>query len=550
MNATASIYHHPDAIERADTPLAGRRAAGQSFLQGYARHVQADRLHCVADTPKVIEDFRALMQSYDWSGPIDGALISRPRDLSVPGTIMLPGPGLEGPAWVRRRVGTAAYSLCGITHTVSTRRIMEGLFNMIAAPVEAWDAIICTSRAVHDVVDQQITETVRYMARRFGARRVPRPMLPIIPLGIDTARFAHNPAARQKLRHRFDVADSDIVLLSMGRLSVFEKMHPAPLFIAAQKAAKTSGKRIVLMMAGWFSDAGQEKLHDRAAKALAPDVTVIFPDGKDPELRTGLWSAADIFVFPVDNLQETFGLAPVEAMAAGLPVVCSDWNGFRDTIEHDVTGFLVRTVMSAPHSGAEIAERFEDQKDKYLQYLAFAHMRTSVDVAEMAGALSALAVSPERRAEMGAAGVARARRLYDWSAVIPQYQALWAEQSVRRQGGLQTSSREADEPPNPAAMDPFTLYRGYPSDRLTQEALVSADREMTQVEIEELLELTGAGFIRRYVTSAARLARVHAAICAAGPVRVRDLVDQEMPATLVSAAVLWLAKYDCVQIEH
>ena len=64
MAATASIYYHPDVIERADTPLAGRRAAGQSFLAGYARHVDAEMIHCVADAPRVIDDFKSLMLSY------------------------------------------------------------------------------------------------------------------------------------------------------------------------------------------------------------------------------------------------------------------------------------------------------------------------------------------------------------------------------------------------------------------------------------------------------------------------------------------------------
>lgn len=41
----------------------------------------------------------------------------------------------------------------------------------------------------------------------------------------------------------------------------------------------------------------------------------------DSGLKPTLLAAADIFVSPSDNLQETFGLAIIEAMAAGLPVV-------------------------------------------------------------------------------------------------------------------------------------------------------------------------------------------------------------------------------------
>ena len=550
MTATAAIYHHPDAIEQDKTPLAGRRVAGQSFLAGYARHVQADRLHCVGDTRQVIEDFRGLMRTFGWTGPVDGALASQPASLARPGNLMLPGPGLAKYAWVRRRAGQNLYSLCGVTHTVSTRRIMDGLFEALSAPVEEWDAIICTSRAVRDVVAHQIDEGARYLGRRFGARRVPRPMLPVIPLGIDTDRFTHDPDARARVRARLGVGDDQILILSMGRLSVFEKQHPAPLFLAAQRAAEASGKKLVVAMAGWFGDDGQEKLHRTAASELAPGVAVLFPDGKDPDLRVAIWSAADIFALAVDNIQETFGLAPVEAMAAGLPVICSDWNGFRDTVEHGVTGLRARTLASPPGSGAEIARRFEDERDRYLQYLGFVQQRTMVDVREFADGLASLAASPERRASMGAAGAARARELYDWAAVIPQYQALWAEQTACRERGQPATGRDADEPARPSAIDPFTLYRGYPTDRLAQTALISAERSIEIAEIETMVKLTGATYLRRFVTTAENAARIQSIIARDGPLRLDALIAAaELNADLVTAAVLWLAKFDFVQIE-
>jgi hypothetical protein len=44
--------------------------------------------------------------------------------------------------------------------------------------------------------------------------------------------------------------------------------------------------------------------------------------------------------------RENFELAPVEAMACGTPVVCTDWGGFRDTIAHGQTGYRVATTLS------------------------------------------------------------------------------------------------------------------------------------------------------------------------------------------------------------
>ena len=53
-------------------------------------------------------------------------------------------------------------------------------------------------------------------------------------------------------------------------------------------------------------------------------MNAIFLDGREPEIRINIWSAADIFISLSDNIQETFGLTPIEAMANGLPAIVSD----------------------------------------------------------------------------------------------------------------------------------------------------------------------------------------------------------------------------------
>ena len=60
----------------------------------------------------------------------------------------------------------------------------------------------------------------------------------------------------------------------------------------------------------------------------------------DKEKKLAL-AAADLFCSPSDNLQETFGLSVLEAMASSLPVVASDWDGYRDLVVHGRTGWLV-----------------------------------------------------------------------------------------------------------------------------------------------------------------------------------------------------------------
>ena len=52
-------------------------------------------------------------------------------------------------------------------------------------------------------------------------------------------------------------------------------------------------------------------------------------------------SACDLVLSLVDNVQETFGLSIAEAMAAGRPVVASNWDGYRDLLRDGIDGFLI-----------------------------------------------------------------------------------------------------------------------------------------------------------------------------------------------------------------
>ena len=432
---------------------------------------------------------------------------------------------------------------------MSTRRIQQGLFDALAAPVEDWAAIICTSAAVRGVVEQELHAARDYIAQRFQAGRVPMPQLPLIPLGIHTERFAHDPAARRRLRAEYGIGDDDIAVMSMGRLNVFEKMHPVPLYIALQRAAEATGKKVHLLMSGWFAEDASESIFRQGAAAFAPDIGVTFPDGRDPALRHALWSAADIFALPVDNIQETFGLVPVEAMAAGLPVVCSEWNGFRDTIEDGVTGYRIRTLMAAGGSGQALANRFEDHADTYLQYLGAVQQRTVVDIAALADALSVLISSPEKRRRMGQAGRAHAAGRYDWAAIIPLYHELWSDLHARRRQGQPTTPRKPHGPANPTSIDPFRLYRGYPTQVLSGATMLTARAALSGSQLKALMEQTGAMDLRRMVAPGSSVLAVHGLIHQHGPIRFDALVAQsDLSVVRTEAIVLWLLKFDLVQM--
>src|SRR5690606_14648837 len=96
--------------------------------------------------------------------------------------------------------------------------------------------------------------------------------------------------------------------------------------------------------------------------------------------RREIWFASDIFTSLSDNIQETFGITPLEAMAAGLPVVVTDWDGYRETVRNGVDGFAVPTLAPPPGNAADLAFRFEAELDNYDLYIGNACQATSVDI--------------------------------------------------------------------------------------------------------------------------------------------------------------------------
>ena len=185
------------------------------------------------------------------------------------------------------------------------------------APIQPWDALICTSPAVRECLEGLFDRWELHLSQRFGASLPERPQLPVLPLGVDQLDLLDQRSdadSRDFLRRYLRLGEHDVLVLWVGRLSFFEKSYPQGMFIALQKAALRCRRRLHFVMAGWFP--GGEIDHGRcreSARRYAPDVPVHFLDGKNSDVVRCCWASADLFLSLVDNPQETFGLAPVEA---------------------------------------------------------------------------------------------------------------------------------------------------------------------------------------------------------------------------------------------
>lgn len=454
--------HNRAGVARGPAGLMGRQVAGKEFLDAYLTHAQSNTISAVVRSKDRGEPLARICRDHPSSR-------SNPRRLSIsveaefllgagPGAnvVHFPSPPDSRYAWARQATGRR-FALSGVTHTLSTQMAVQWLCELVAAPYETCDALICTSRAVAGMVRAVTTGYCDYLKDRFGGSPVLRPRLEVIPLGANPERF-RPPTAEERLTERMKIgADNDeIVVLCVGRLSHHAKAHPFPVFFAAQESARRSGKRVRLVFVGWAAHPAVDRAFREGAERFAPSVTSVFLDGLDPAVRTGAWHAADVFVSLPDNIQETFGLVVIEAMASGLPVVGSDWDGYRDLIVDRETGFLVPTQMV---HGATVQStiRLLIGQVNYDHYLAECSQATVVDLNAAADALTRLVADEALRKRFGAAGRDRVLKHFTWERVVRGYETLWAEQE-RAIGEWRSSiAGTAIYPP------PEVSYRGYPS---------------------------------------------------------------------------------------
>ena len=471
----AAILFEPDGYELSGERLMGRQAAGHGFLRAAIEALKGEPLHAYSPYRASAEVFARLAGSYDPNAKVKWLRPDRLDVLREVGTLYVPGPELSAPAWLRLRAGPDAFSIVGVTHTTASHTAMDAITNLLSAPLMPWDALICTSAAVGDTVKVLLTAQIDYLKWRLGARRLTLPQLPVIPLGIHCNDFVFSGKERAAARRKLGVEADDIVALFSGRLSHHAKAHPHAMYAALEWAAAQTGRRIVLLQCGWFANAAIENAFKNGAAQFCPSVSAVFTDGRDPKVRREAWAAADLFISLADNIQETFGLTPIEAMAAGLPVLVSDWNGYKETVRDGVDGFRIRTFMPPPNFGEPFARAHEAGFESYDVYIALACRVVSVDPDTLRERLLILITNDALRRQFGAAGQAHARQ-FDWKNIFARYQELWAHLAQLRHGASEDASlgRYLAAAPRaaPARLDPFRVFAHYPSAQVTRETRV------------------------------------------------------------------------------
>ena len=170
----------------------------------------------------------------------------------------------------------------------------------------------------------------------------------VVHNGVDVARFrSADPDLAAALRQRAGAADRPLVLAVGGiepRKGSDTLMAAMAAMAAMSRSAGRTGRRPVLAVVGGHSFQDYREYRDRVLSSLPglglrlDDDVVLLGTVPDTELP-GWYAAADVLAFP--STKEGWGLAVLEAMSAGLPVVASDLPVFREYLRPGQDALMV-----------------------------------------------------------------------------------------------------------------------------------------------------------------------------------------------------------------
>ena len=151
-------------------------------------------------------------------------------------------------------------------------------------------------------------------------------------VGVNIDKFKNAVVDKMAKRHELEIPEDAFLLISVGELND-NKNHQIVIRALAQLHNPDVHYLIV----------GEGSLHDhliRLSEDLGVNQQVHFAGFRTDVAQ--LYKIADVNVFP--SIREGFGLAAIEGMAAGLPLVCSDNRGTREFAEDGENAIICNTV--------------------------------------------------------------------------------------------------------------------------------------------------------------------------------------------------------------
>jgi glycosyltransferase involved in cell wall biosynthesis len=175
------------------------------------------------------------------------------------------------------------------------------------------------ARADHIIA---VSEHTRQDALRYY--RLDPARIDVIPEGVEPHfRPESDPARVTAVRHKYQLPSRFILCVS-----TIEPRKNLPILLEAYAALRESQPAVGLVIAGskgWLYEHFFERL-----RSLGLQAAVVLPGHVPDDDLPALLQAAEVFAYP--SVFEGFGLPPLEAMACGVPVVCSSASSLPEVV--------------------------------------------------------------------------------------------------------------------------------------------------------------------------------------------------------------------------
>ncbi len=229
------------------------------------------------------------------------------------------------------------------------RKVVQKLTRMLSARV---DAMIAPSRKIEDVLEKYDVLCP----------------VEVIPSGIDTDKFGKyiGTDSRHRIREQYGLSDDQTVLLYVGRLAKEKNILE---ILRCQKRVRRYGTTFMIVGDGPYRAEIESQV-----KELGISDSVIFTGMIEPDKVAEYYQAGDFFVSA--STSETQGLTYVEALAAGIPLLCREdpclagvvdngKNGWKFTDEESFENALTKWLDMSAASRQQLRQNAVQSADKF-----------------------------------------------------------------------------------------------------------------------------------------------------------------------------------------
>lgn len=521
----------------------GAKVAGVELLESLLRYSQQIQVYEMFAPPSSYPLWSEFAKRQNQNGIADGRFCLRPAvELSRAvreetfAAFHTHGASAWGNLLALRESAKCHFACTTTMHAISQAFLLQQLSAASHNHIGAADKLVCSSRAQRQAM-LNILHCIPESAENVEIPTKVNDLLSLIPLGVNIQRFA--PLDKDLCRTIAQLPHDGPIILCLGRLSASAKMDLIPLFRAFRLTLR-SYPSAWLLLVGPESFPGYVAYLSEYARELGIYERVIILNSIPEIAKPVIYGAADVFVSVSDNFQESFGITLLEAMACGIPVIATDWNGYRDIVLQGESGYLAPTWWGKCDDTFNILALMGDwEMDQFLL-----SQSVSYSVEELAQYMINILGDDDLRRMMGSNARQRVEREFSWEKIVACYEHIWQEQP-------QPDYSSHDINPNFTTPEYWRTFRHYSSHQLSDNTtavltdfgrsiLSGAETLLRYKEIELILD---DDLLDLLMSETSNSPITRQGLC--------KLAQEEQPIwleQLVTYHILWLAKQGVVNL--